>query len=90
MAFRMNYAQNRNDVLVNQEDDSIGEAVGKHPPHGVSAMSNGINERIQRQQCHGLADFMDELSGESRLARTKVWLLQCRTRLEDGPEAGNS
>ena len=68
MAFRMDYAQHRNDVLFNQEDDSIGEAVGKHPPHGVSAMSNGINERIQCQQCHGLADFMDELSAESWLA----------------------
>jgi hypothetical protein len=39
-----------------------------------------------------LADFMDELTAESRLAfpRTKVRLLQCRTRRRDGPEAGNS
>jgi hypothetical protein len=70
VAFRMNQAQDRNDVPFNQEDDAIGKAVRKHPTHGVPAMSNGVKEGILRQPCNGLADFIDELSTESRISNS--------------------
>jgi hypothetical protein len=44
VAFCMNHAQDHSDGTIDQEDDSIGKAIRKHPPHGVSAVSNSIAE----------------------------------------------
>jgi hypothetical protein len=67
MAFCMNHTQNRNDIFINQEHDSVRKTVGKHPTQWVTPMANGIEKRIQYQPRHGFADCSNELSAKRGL-----------------------
>jgi hypothetical protein len=64
----MNDAEDGHDFPFHNENNSVGESLGKHPADGITAMPNWIKERIGLQGIDGFADFVDKSSAEADLA----------------------